>query len=162
MTAERRFVLADPAATEALGAALAKASPPGCVIYLEGELGAGKTTLARGFLRGLGHEDRVKSPTYSLLEPYETPAGRVIHLDLYRLADPDEAAWLGIEDHVGGEARLLVEWAEHGAAWLPAPDLVVRLAHDGERRRAVLTATGERAPALPSSWDPESYRNSIT
>ena len=149
MPAERRYVLEDAEATEALGAALAEASRPGCVIYLQGELGAGKTTLARGFLRGLGHEGRVKSPTYSLLEPYDTPAGRVIHLDLYRLADPDEAAWLGIEDHAADQARLLVEWPEHGADWLPPPDLVVRLAHDGERRRVTLFSVGERGPAPP-------------
>lgn len=162
MAAEQRYVLAGPEATEALGAALAEGSPPGCVIYLEGELGAGKTTLARGFLRGLGHEGRVKSPTYSLLEPYETPAGKVIHLDLYRLSDPDEAAWLGVEDHAVDEARLLVEWPEHGANWLPAPDLVVRLAHDGDRRRVTLTSVGERPPVPPPSWDPQSSINSTT
>lgn len=153
MPAERSLSLPDARATEALGEALAAAAPAGCVIYLEGELGAGKTTLARGFLRGLGRPGRVKSPTYSLLEPYDTPAGPVLHLDLYRLADPDEAAWLGLADHAGDTTRLLVEWPEHGKDWLPAPDLVVRLAHDGERRRATLRAAGPRAPGLPERWD---------
>lgn len=154
MPAERRIPLPDAEATEALGAALAAASPGQCVIYLEGELGAGKTTLARGFLRGLGHEGRVKSPTYSLMEPYDTPSGRVLHLDLYRLADPDEAAWLGLADDDGRPTRLLVEWPAHGAGWLPAPDLVVRLEHDGEQRLATIRAESTRAPVLPSAWSP--------
>lgn len=155
MGADSPIVLAGPAATEALGRALAEASGPDCVIHLAGDLGAGKTTLARGFLRGLGHEGPVKSPTYSLLEPYDTPAGRVLHLDLYRLADPDEAAWLGLADEQAGAVRLLVEWPERGAGWLPAADLEIRLEHDGSRRLARLYPATGRAPRLPAGWRPK-------
>lgn len=155
MAAERSIRLDGPDATGALGEALAKASPAPCVIHLAGELGAGKTTLARGYLRGLGHDGPVKSPTYSLLEPYDTPAGRVLHLDLYRLADPDEAEWLGLADEQEGSVRLLVEWPERGAGWVPAPDLVVTLEHDDGRRLARLSPRTGRAPRLPPDWSPK-------
>lgn len=154
MAAETTIRLDGPQATESLGEALARASADQCVIHLAGDLGAGKTTLARGFLRGLGHTGPVKSPTFSLLEPYDTDRGRVLHLDLYRLADPDEAAWLGLADEQGADVRLLVEWPERGAGWVPAADLLVRLEHDGERRRARLSPVTERAPVLPPGWNP--------
>lgn len=153
MAAERTVRLHGPGETEALGEALAGACPAPCVIHLAGDLGAGKTTLARGFLRGLGHAGPVKSPTYSLLEPYDTPGGRVLHLDLYRLADPDEAAWLGLADHQEDGVRLLVEWPERGAGWVPRADLVVLLEHDDSRRRARLSPLTGRAPGLPPEWD---------
>lgn len=153
MTVERRLELPDAAATEALGESLARASAPGWVIYLEGDLGAGKTTLARGFLRALGHQGRVKSPTYSLMESYDTDDGRVLHLDLYRLADPDEAAWLGLADQAADSARLIVEWPERGSGWLPAPDLQVGLEHAGDGRRARLRAADDgRALRFFRAW----------
>lgn len=114
---------------ERLGAALAAACPRPLVIYLEGELGAGKTTLARGFLRALGHAGAVRSPTFTLLEPYDFAAGPVFHLDLYRLAHPDELAFLGLRDLLGDRAILLVEWPERGQGELPAPDLRVVIEH---------------------------------
>lgn len=129
--------LPDAAATEAVGATLAADSRPK-VIYLEGDLGAGKTTLVRGFLRSLGVEGRVKSPTFSLMEAYQTRAGSVFHLDLYRLSDPDEAAFLGLDDFEAGQDWLLVEWPDHGAGWLPAPDLTVRLDFHAQGRLVTL------------------------
>ena len=106
-----------------LGAAARKRT--GLVVYLEGDLGAGKTTLARGWLAGMGHAGRVKSPTYTLLELYELPDGaRLAHMDLYRLADPEELEFLGVRELTGW---LLVEWPEKGVGHLPSADLEVRI-----------------------------------
>lgn len=134
------FDLAGPEATEALGAVLARQGAAPCVIHLRGDLGTGKTTLVRGYLRALGHPGRVKSPTYSLVETYDLDDERVFHLDLYRLSDPGEAAWLALEELERESARVLVEWPERGGDWLPPADLVVALAHAGRARRAELAA----------------------
>ncbi len=120
---------------EALGAQLAQLIEPPCIVYLAGDLGAGKTTLSRGLLRGLGHEGRVKSPTFTLLEPYELPRLNCYHFDLYRLADPEELLFLGLEDLLRPDSLLLVEWPERGEGVLPPPDLTVRITHEGRRRR---------------------------
>lgn len=120
---------ADEAAMLALGRRLgvaAAASPTGLAIYLHGPLGAGKSTLARGWLHGMGHHGRVKSPTYTLLEPYPLPDGReVAHLDLYRLGDAEELEFLGLREISDGDHWLLIEWPEKGAGHLPPPDLDV-------------------------------------
>ncbi len=133
------IVLADPSATEALGSRLADACMAGTVIHLAGELGAGKTTLVRGLLRRLGYAGPVRSPTYTLVEPYEVGAHRIYHLDLYRLADPGELEYLGVRD-LEAQAWCLVEWPERGSGYLPAPDLGVELDYAGEQRRARLWA----------------------
>lgn len=137
--------------TAALGAAVARglADRAGAVIYLEGPLGAGKTTLVRGLLRALGVTGTIRSPTYTLLEPYE-PGGRsLVHLDLYRLADPRELESLGLRDYPRERCWWLVEWPERGSPRLPEPDLRLRLAHDPAGRRAELSgpaAAQVRAP----------------
>jgi tRNA threonylcarbamoyladenosine biosynthesis protein TsaE len=132
--------LPDAAATDRLGAALAERLAPGCVIYLQGDLGAGKTSLARGFLRGLGVSGPVKSPTYTLIESYPVDDERwVHHLDLYRLADPEELEWIGLRDLLTGAGTLMIEWPERGAGHIPAADLIVALGLEGEGRRAVLS-----------------------
>lgn len=131
--------LDDAAATEALGARLAKRLRPGDVIYLQGDLGAGKTTLVRGLLRALGYTGPVRSPTYTLVESYAFDGRPTVHhLDLYRLADPEELEWLGIRDLCGGEAITLIEWPERGRGLLPPPDLTLDLAPSGCGRRATL------------------------
>jgi tRNA threonylcarbamoyladenosine biosynthesis protein TsaE len=145
--------LADARATEALGEALAaplaaaSAQSP-VIVHLEGPLGAGKTTLARGLLRGLGHTGRVRSPTFTLLEPYELARCNVIHLDLYRLADAAELDYLGLIDMLAAGSVVLVEWPERGGDRLPAPDVRIMLDYDGTAREArceALTAAGRAA-----------------
>jgi len=123
--------LADEAATESLGAGLARALPArpvaALVLALEGDLGAGKTTLARALLRALGVQGTVRSPSYALVEPYDLPAWRVLHLDLYRLADPQELEALGVRDELLPGTLLLVEWPGRGAGHLPTADLQLGL-----------------------------------
>lgn len=134
--------LADADATEALGAALAAARAPGQTLYvhLHGDLGAGKSTLARALLRALGVSGAIRSPTYTLVERYPlSDGGEAWHLDLYRIGDAGELEFLGLD---GGEATLwLIEWPERGSGWLPAADLRVDLAVDGGGRRAGLRAS---------------------
>ncbi len=131
--------LPDEAATLAMGRRLAEAlrRHPG-LVRLFGDLGAGKTTLVRGILRGLGHAGPVRSPTYTLVEPYEELAPPVYHIDLYRLADPEELEWLGYRDLASGPALLLVEWPERGDERLGPSRLDVHLEPEGEGRRLTL------------------------
>ena len=144
----RHAELADVAATGQLGAAVARVLPVPCVLWLEGELGAGKTTFARGLLQALGHRGNVKSPTYTLVEPYTLADRTLYHLDLYRLADPEELEFLGVRELAAQDAVLLVEWPSRGAGFLPAADLVVRLAVSGTGRHAALEARTPRGTTL--------------
>ncbi|HEB95486.1 MAG TPA: tRNA (adenosine(37)-N6)-threonylcarbamoyltransferase complex ATPase subunit type 1 TsaE [Sedimenticola thiotaurini] len=114
---------------EAVGAALAACLKPPCIVYLEGDLGAGKTTLVRGLLRAGGYDGAVRSPTYTLMEPYPLPAGTLWHLDLYRLGDPEELEYLGLRDLLQDDVLLLVEWPGRGRGVLPPADLVIRIGY---------------------------------
>ena len=138
------FHLDDAEATESLGRRLASCQQPGLVMFLHGDLGAGKTTLVRGYLRGLGHQGPVKSPTYALIEPYETGQGNLYHLDLYRLADPEELEWIGLRDLFDGESVCLVEWPQRGEGMLPEPDVNIYLSVEGQGRRLLLEALSPR------------------
>jgi tRNA threonylcarbamoyladenosine biosynthesis protein TsaE len=120
----------------------------GWILNLHGDLGAGKTTLVRGILRGLGHVGAVKSPTYTLIEPYEPGDRAVFHLDLYRLGDPEELEYLGLRDLRGGEGLLMVEWPERAGSALPRPDLEIRIAYAGAGRDLEILALGDRGEAL--------------
>ena len=106
----------------------------GAVIFLQGDLGAGKTTFARGFLRGYGFQGAVKSPTYTIVEPYEFEHCNIFHFDLYRLGMPEEAAYLGIEEYFREETICLVEWPERGRGLLPLPDITITLSVSGTGR----------------------------
>ncbi len=139
-----RLFLADADATAMLAAALAATQPSPAVVFLHGELGAGKSTLARAWLRALGVEGAIRSPTYTLVEHYTfssggLPAGgKGLHLDLYRIGDAGELEFLALDD---AEATLwLVEWAERGTRALPSPDLELTLAISGEGRQVELAA----------------------
>lgn len=132
--------LPDRAATEALGAALAQGARPGRVLHLRGDLGAGKTTLVRGLLRGLGHAGRVKSPTYTLVEPYELSSLHFYHFDFYRLKNQEEWEQAGFREYFNAQALCAVEWPERAHGLLAPPDLDIELRFEGEHRRARLDA----------------------
>jgi tRNA threonylcarbamoyladenosine biosynthesis protein TsaE len=136
------FFLADETATKDFAVKMAKHCYPGLIIYLQGQLGAGKTSFARAFLQGLGYPGRIKSPTFTLVEPYiitskktpESEAGQnqtrnfmVYHFDFYRLMDPKELYYLGLDDYINHESICLIEWPEKAGALLPPAHLLIRL-----------------------------------
>jgi len=141
------FNLADAEATVALGQTLGKLFSGSGVVYLQGDLGAGKTTLTRGILQAYGHTGPVKSPTYTLVEPYELPDTTIYHFDLYRLLDPEELELMGFRDYFHPQALALVEWPVRGEPLLPSPDWLIALdvAESGFGRVARLTAVSRAA-----------------
>jgi len=139
---------------EAFGGRLAASFDGPLLIFLEGDLGAGKTTLARGFLRGLGHRGAVKSPTYTLIEPYRIGDRRIYHLDLYRVSDAGELEYLGLREMLEEDAVLLIEWAERGEGWLPEPDLRIIIRHRGQGREIELGAVTRAGKVVLSNLSP--------
>ncbi len=145
---EVTLYLADEAAMIAFGGRLAQITQGVGIIFLEGDLGAGKTTLSRGLIRGLGHEGAVKSPTFTLVEPYENTSFRAYHFDLYRLVDPEELEYLGIRDYFEGDALCLIEWPQRGAGFLPKPDLTITISPHADGRSLNLAPQSPRG----ESW----------
>ena len=137
---------------EALGGRMARRLHAGMVVYFHGNLGAGKTTLIRGILRGLGHGGAVKSPTYTLVEPYEFGARRVYHFDLYRLGLAEELDDIGLRDYLDAEALCLVEWPERGVPRLPPADLRIVLDYADAGRTVALHAQGARGESLLAAF----------
>jgi len=129
------------------------------LIFLEGQLGAGKTTFCRGVLRGMGYEGAVKSPTFTLVEPYRLNDVQIFHFDLYRLGDPNELEYIGVDDYLDSRHLCLVEWPERGGDFLPESDLTVHLQVEGQARRLTIWANsdhGERVmrqlETQPDDW----------
>ncbi len=125
--------------TLSYGEKFANQLKPGQLIYLHGDLGAGKTTLVRGILRGLGYQDKVKSPTFTLVEPYEFEHFSLYHLDLYRLTDSDELEALGFRDYLQASSICLIEWPENAADFLPAADLHIHIEIDHHKRHVTIS-----------------------
>ncbi len=148
-----RLQLADAAATEAIGArlALALGGCAGLVVFLHGDLGAGKTTLVRGWLRQLGATGAIRSPTYTLVEPYELAGRNLLHLDLYRLSDAAELEQLGVYDTPPESSVWLVEWPERGTGQLPRPDLSIFLQVAAAGREIRLEANPALVPVLTAA-----------
>jgi len=142
------FSLHDESATLKLGQQLAQQLRQGGVLYLQGDLGAGKTTLSRGIIQSLGHSGAVKSPTYTLVEPYELPGLRVFHFDLYRLADPEELEFIGIRDYFDPGTVCIIEWPDRGGNMIPPPDLVLSLEKQGCGRQASFVSSSEAGQTM--------------
>jgi tRNA threonylcarbamoyladenosine biosynthesis protein TsaE len=141
---EVTLYLADEQAMSDFGARIARITEGHGLIFLEGNLGMGKTTLSRGIIRGLGHVGAVKSPTFTLVEPYEIGDIRAFHFDLYRLVDPEELEYLGIRDYFEDDALCLIEWPDKGAGFLPKPDLTITISPQDSGRSLKILSQGSR------------------
>lgn len=133
-----KLFLQNEAQTLQFSAAMASIIAPKTVIYLFGDLGAGKTCFARGFIQALGHHGTVKSPTYTLVEEYSLAQHRIFHFDLYRLSDAEELEFIGIRDYIQSEAILLIEWPQRGEGFIPEADLLVDFKYHNNGRRVQL------------------------
>ena len=146
------LALDDEAATLTLGAQLGNVLVPGLHIYLEGDLGAGKTTLVRGLLRSLGYRDKVKSPTYTLVEEYSVSGLDLFHFDFYRFTRAEEYLDAGLDEYFAGEGICLVEWPHNAVPYLPPADIAISLAVAGDNRAAVVAACSDRGEACLTSF----------
>ena len=138
-----------------LATAMRRSGQASGLVFLEGTLGAGKTTFSRGLIQSLGYSGAVKSPTYTLVEDYTCVGGRVCHFDLYRLGDPEELEFMGIRDYLDDGVLCLIEWPDKGRGVLPAADLEIRIADLGNARELTLLAHSATAQAWLAAWPEE-------
>lgn len=143
MTEVHQCELANEKETLELAKKFSQALQTPLVVYLEGELGAGKTAFCRGVIQALGHSGTVKSPTYTLVEPYQSGAWRIHHFDLYRLADPEELEYMGIRDYFAEDTLNFIEWPDKGYGWLPGADIEIRIEYAGNGRKIAFSALTE-------------------
>lgn len=134
----KQTILKDEAETIAFGAKLATIVSPGNILYLQGDLGSGKTTFVRGILKGFGFKGTIKSPTYTLVEGYEFNWGSAYHFDLYRLTTPEELESMGIREYFDQNAVIIVEWPERGKGFLPLPDIEFLFKYSKDKREVEL------------------------
>ena len=139
MISDKNLYIENEAAMMTFGGQIAAQFPEGGIVLLKGDLGAGKTTLVRGLLRHLGHQGNVKSPTYTLVEPYELNGRKVYHFDLYRLGDPEELEYMGGRDYWESDALCLIEWPEQAQGYLPEADLKLDISYHGTGRNVNIT-----------------------
>ncbi len=155
--AKKQFNLLNEDATITMGNQIAEIVKSelnhGITVYLNGDLGAGKTTLTRGFVQGMGHVGNVKSPTYTLVEPYELEQWNIYHFDLFRLADPEELEFMGIRDYFNKNCCCFVEWPEKGHGLLANADVSINMEYQGEQRSIILQAQSELGQQLLASLD---------
>lgn len=148
-----KFELKTVADTEKLGAKLWEVLPSKSLVFLNGELGAGKTTLVRGVLRATGYNGAVKSPTFTIVEEYLIGGRKILHFDLYRITDPEELEWIGIRDYMAQDSLCFIEWSELGRGFLPQPDLILNLTINGQERIAEMICHSENAKSfIPPQW----------
>ena len=141
---ESSFIIEDEESMVAFGGKLAEALVSGLIITLNGDLGAGKTTLSRGILHGLGHHGAVKSPTYTIVEPYQLDIGSVYHFDLYRVNDPQELDYIGFSDYLDQGALSLIEWPERGDGYLTSTDVSIEIEHLAHGRCVCVAALTDK------------------
>ena len=135
-----KLTVANESAMQGFGKVLADVLPARCICYLRGDLGSGKTTLVRAIVKAMGFEGAVKSPTYTLVEPYQVQGRTILHMDLYRLSDPEELEFLGVRDYLSADSLWFVEWPEKGERFLPPSDLVISIGYVGTGRNIEIQA----------------------
>lgn len=139
LSIEEPTELADEGASLEFGRNLAQSIGSG-IIYFEGSLGAGKTTIVRGWLRGLGHSGNVKSPTYTIVESYELSEKSILHIDLYRILDPSELEFIGLAEQISSADLVFIEWPRNGEGFVPSPDFTIEVQYKGDAR--LVTCSG--------------------
>lgn len=145
---EMRYVVPSEGQMEQFGGCLSPLLGQQMLLTVEGDLGAGKTTLVRGLLRGTGFTGPVKSPTFSLVEPYEFNSKNLYHFDLYRLKDPEELEYIGMRDYLSAPALCIVEWPEKAGDFLPTSDIHIMINRTGQGREVIIQAQTERGQAM--------------